>query len=112
MYTERLQFIEVKNYLEGTQRKRTGWEAIKSVVAWSNKTFEIQIQSLRNYLREQERLTKESHTSFKANREQVRAQVAERIPLFGFYQDLLLWLFLNPDGEPPSHERVILRVID
>ncbi|MCB0153981.1 MAG: hypothetical protein KDF65_04225 [Anaerolineae bacterium] len=112
MYTERLQFIEVKNYLEGIQRKRTGWEAIKSVVAWSNKTFEIQIQSLRNYLREQERLTKESHTSFKANREQVRAQVAERIPLFGFYPDLLLCLFLNPDGEPPSHERVILRVID
>lgn len=112
MQTERLRFIEVKNYLEEIHRKRTGWEAIKSVVEWSNKTFEIQIQSLRNYLREQERLTKESHTSFKANREGVRAQVAERIPLFGFYQDLLRWLFLNPDGPPPSHERVNLKIID
>ena len=82
------------------------------MVVWSNKTFEIQIQSLRNYLREQERLTKESHTSFKANRERVRDQVADRTPLFGFYQELLRWLFLNPGGPPPSHERVILKVVD
>lgn len=110
--TERLKLIEVKNYLEDERRKRSGWEAIKSVVVWSNKTFEIQIQSLRNYLREQERLTKESHTSFKANRERVRDQVADRIPLFGFYQELLRWLFLNRGGPPPSHERVILKVVD
>ena len=57
-------------------------------------------------------MTTESHTSFKANRERVRNQVAERTPLFAFYQELLRWLFLNPDGTPPSHERVILRVID
>ena len=110
--TEQLKLIEVKNYLEDERRKRSGWEAIKSVVVWSNKTFEIQIQSLRNYLREQERLTKESHTSFKANRERVRDQVADRTPLFGFYQELLRWLFLNPGGPPPSHKRVILKVVD
>lgn len=107
---KRLEFVEVKNYL--TERKSSGWEAIKSVVRWSDKTFEIQVQSLRNFLRERERLTRESHLSFRANRERVRLQVAQQTPLFGFYRELLRWLFLNSDQPPPEHRRVTLRLVE
>ncbi len=110
--TQRLHIIETKDYLADQQRKKSGWEAIKSVVSWSGKTFEIQVQSLRNFLRERERLTKESHRSFKASRERVRDQVAAQIPLFGFYRDLLRWLFLHPDSSPPEYPRVTLRLVD
>lgn len=108
--TRRLDFMEVKNYLTDHHRKQSGWEAIKSVVRWSDKLFEIQVQSLRNFLRERERLTRESHRSFKANRERVRDQVARQMPLFGFYRELLRWLFLHPDAPPPEHRRVTLRL--
>lgn len=108
----RLQFVEVKDYLTPGQQKQTGWEALKSVVRWSDKTVEIQIQTLGNFLHERELLTKESHTSFRANREQVRNQVAEQLPLFRFYRDLLRWLFLNPDGPPPVYPGVTLSLVD
>jgi hypothetical protein len=107
-----LHFVEEKDYLAHSRRKLTGWEAVKSVVIWAGKTFEIQIQSLRTFLRERELLTSESHISFKANRAQVRSQVAKQIPLFGFYQEMLAWLFLNPDGPPPRHRRVRLHLVD
>lgn len=109
--TARLEFIEVKDYLSA-YRKQSGWEAIKSVVHWSNKTFEIQIQPLRNFLRERELLTKESHTSFKANRERARERVAERLPLFKFYCDLLRWFFLTPHAAPPVYPSVTLYIYD
>ncbi|MDM8518449.1 hypothetical protein QUF64_00265 [Anaerolineales bacterium HSG6] len=108
---QRLDFIEVKDYMTGNNAKNSGWEAIKSVVRWSGKMFEIQIQPLRNFLREREYLTKESHTSFKSNREQVRTQVAEQIPLFAFYQQLLRWLFLNPQAPPPTYNAVTVALI-
>jgi hypothetical protein len=110
--TKQLSFMEVKDYLAHSRSKLTGWEAVKSVVHWSGKTFEIQVQTLRNFLREREFLTRESHMSFRANREKVREQVAGQIPLFGFYQELLRWLFLYPDTPPPTHKRVILRLVD
>ena len=109
---KQLEFLEVKDYLAESRRKLTGWEAVKSVVRWADKTFEIQIQTLRNFLRERELLTSESHVSFKSNRERVRAQVARQIPLFGFYQELLRWLFLEPEAAPPDHDRVRLNLID
>lgn len=109
--TARLEFIEVKDYLSA-YRKQSGWEAIKSVVHWSNKTFEIQIQPLRNFLRERELLTKESHTSFRANRERTRQRVAERLPLFKFYCDLLRWFFLTPQAAPPVYPGVTLIIYD
>ena len=109
--THQLDFIEVKNYLSD-HRKQSGWEAVKSVVGWNDKTFEIQVQPLRNFLRERELLTKESHTSFKAKRERVREQVAQRIPLFRFYRDLLLWLFLHPDMPPPKYRQIQLQLVD
>lgn len=107
-----LQMVEVKDYLSAGQRKSSGWDAIKSVVRWSGKTFEIQVQPLRTFLREREVLTRESHLSFKAQREQVRNQVAEQVPLFGFYRDLLRWLFRNPSGPAPLHRGVTVRLVD
>lgn len=95
-----LEFLEVKDYLR--EGKRSGWAALKSVVSWWDCLFEIQIQALGSYHRERERLTRESHLSFKANREGLRNQIATEIPLFGFYRDLLRWLFRRPDEPPPS----------
>jgi hypothetical protein len=110
--TRRLEWLEVKDYLQHGKRKQSGWEALKSVVRWSGRLIEIQIQPLRNFLHERELLTQESHVSFKANREQVRQQVAERIPLFRFYRDLLRWLFRNPDLPPPEYPGVRVYLID
>lgn len=101
-----LSFIEVKNYLEQESRKRSGWSAMKSVVAWGGRTFEVQVQPLSNFLHERERLTRESHASFKSTRERVRDEIAARMPLFGFYRSLLRWLFVDPSAEPPIHEGV------
>lgn len=104
--TRCLEVVEVKDYLSHGDRKQSGWEAIKSVVRWRDKPFEIQIQPLRNFLHERERLTSESHLSFKAQRERVRQQIAEQLPLFRFYQELLRWLFLHPTTPPPTHPGV------
>lgn len=107
---QRLEFVEVKEYLARGHAKQSGWEAIKSVVRWQDRTFELQIQPLRNFLHERERLTSESHVSFKAQREQVRQQVAEQIPLFRFYRDLLQWLFGDPSTPPPSYPGISVHV--
>jgi len=104
--TTRLEFIEVKNYMAQRGRKQTGWEAIKSVFRWWDSTFEVQVQPLWNYHQEREHLTRESHTGFKARREALRNQIADAVPLFGFYRDLLRWLFLSPNEPAPTFERV------
>jgi hypothetical protein len=98
--TRRLQFIEVKDYLGAAEKKHSGWSAVKSVVRWRGQLFEIQVQPLANYLRERERLTRESHASFKARREGLRDEVAQAVPLFGFYRDLLQWLFGSRERPP------------
>jgi len=110
--TERLEFVETKDYLDGADPKRSGWKAIKSVVRWWDETFELQVHPLRNYLRERERLSQESHSSFKTRREELRLEVARRVPLYGFYRDLLRWLFLRPDAAPPQHRNLMLQVVD
>lgn len=107
-----LRFIEVKNYLEQDSRKRSGWSAMKSVVSWNGRTFEIQVQPLTNFLHERERLTRESHASFKTTRERVRDEVAARMPLFGFYRSLLRWLFVDPASAPPVHDGVEVVLTD
>jgi hypothetical protein len=104
--TSRLQFIEVKNYMARRGRKQTGWEAIKSVFRWWDSTIEVQVQPLWNYHQEREHLTRESHAGFKARREALRNQIADAIPLFGFYRDLLRWLFLSPAEPAPTFEAV------
>lgn len=103
---DRLTFVEVKDYLDAESRKQSGWSAMKSVVRWGGRTFEIQVQPLSNFLHERERLTKESHASFKTTRERVRDGVAARLPLFGFYRALLRWLFLDTTSEAPLHDGV------
>ena len=80
----RIQFVEEKDYLSD---KESGWSAMKSVISWWDATLELQIQPLRNYLRERERLTSESHAGFKARREVLRHKLSETIPLYGFYRD-------------------------
>ncbi len=106
-----LEFVETKNYLTGHD-KESGWEAIKSVVMWADRVFEIQVQPLGNFWREREFLTRESHAGFKNRREQIRQQIAAHIPLFSFYQDLLIWLFQNPDGPAPAFPGVSVALVD
>ncbi|MGE0704289.1 MAG: hypothetical protein AB7F99_02055 [Vicinamibacterales bacterium] len=111
--TTSLELVEVKDYLARRGRKASGWEAIKSVFRWWDTTIEIQIQPLRNFQQERERFTRESHAGFKARREAVRNQIAISIPLFGFYRDLLRWLFLSPPDQPaPTFESVEIRLTD
>ena len=50
--TSRLEFIEVKNYMEQRGRKQTGWEAIKSVFRWWDSMIEVQVQPFWNYHQE------------------------------------------------------------
>lgn len=105
-----LRFVEVKDYLRRQSRKRSGWTALKSVILWGDRTFEIQVQPLENFLRERERLTRESHAGFKQTREQVRDEIALRTPSFTALRELLRWLFLHPDEPPPRHPGVDIEV--
>ena len=108
---EALHFVETKNYLMD-KGKASGWEALKSVVSWHGRLFEIQVQTLENFWRERDHLTRESHAGFKSRREQVREQIAEHMPLFRFYQDLLKWLFQNLEGPVPSFPGVTVSLVD
>lgn len=91
-----LHFIETKDYLNCAPEvmKQTGWRALKSVVLWNERLFEIQVQPLSNYYLEIDHMAGPSHRSFKRRRDAMRAELAERIPLYGFYRDLLRMLFL------------------
>lgn len=79
------------------------------MVLWWGTTIEIQIQVLRNYHRERERITKESHSEFKAKREEVRDMIAGAQPLFRFYRDLLQWLFQTPAADRPASSPPVFR---
>jgi hypothetical protein len=110
--TLKLDLVEVKNYL-GDDGKKSGWGAMKSVASWWDKLFEIQIITLGTHQNEREGLTRESHGGFKTRRESVRDAVAERVPLFGFYRDLLKWLFLGQAREAaPTFPKVSIIVDD
>jgi len=67
--------------------------------------IEVQVQPLANFHREREALTAESHEGFKARREALRNQIADRLPLFRFYRDLLRWLFRSPAEPAPTFDR-------
>lgn len=92
-----LEFMETKDYLtcDPSQKKKTGWEALKSVVRWGNRLFEIQIQPLLNYYLELDHMAESSHRSFKQQRDALREQVGQRVPLYAFYRALLRTLFLE-----------------
>jgi hypothetical protein len=110
--TSHLEFIEIKDYMAHRGRKATGWEAIKSVFRWWDSMIEVQVQPLGNYHQEREYLTRESHAGFKERREALRNQIAISLPLFGFYRDLLRWLFLSPAEPAPTFEAVEIVVRD
>jgi hypothetical protein len=108
-----MEFLEIKDYLSQGAGKNSGWTAIKSVVRWWDQTFELQIQPLPNYYREQERFTRESHQSFKLSRERFREDVARRLPLYGFIRDVLRWLFsAEPHGPRPTFPGVAILLQD
>jgi hypothetical protein len=107
----RLSFLETKDYIRGVE-KNSGWEAMKSVITWGGRMFEVQVQPLSNFWREREHLTQESHSGFKSRREEIRLQVAERIPLFRFYQSLLRWLIQLPDAPAPTFSGISVVVTD
>ena len=94
-----LEFIETKNYLtcSPAEMKKTGWRAVKSVVRWHERLFEIQVQPLSNYYLELDHMAGPSHQSFKLSRDSMRDEVARRVPLYGFYRDLLKMLFMDSD---------------
>ena len=110
--TARMVFIETKDYMGQWGRKATGWSAIKSVFRWWDTMIEVQVQPLANFHREREALTAESHVGFKARREALRNQIADRMPLFGFYRDLLRWLFLSPAEPAPTFDAVDIVITD
>lgn len=110
--TARMEFIEVKDYMAQWGRKATGWTAIKSVFRWWDTMIEVQVQPLANFHREREALTAESHEGFKARREALRNQIADRMPLFRFYRDLLRWLFLSPTEPAPTFDAVDIVITD
>lgn len=92
-----LEFIETKDYLTCPQSmmKKTGWMALKSVARWKGRLFEIQIQPLGNYYLELDHMSGPSHRSFKIHRDTMRDDLANRLPLYGFYRDLLKMLFID-----------------
>jgi len=108
----RVRLLEVKDHLAAVDRKASGWTAVKSVVRWWNETFEVQVQPLKAYARERERSTRESHAGFKSRREELRDRIAAELPLFGFYRELLAWLFRNPDASPPVFPGLSVRLVD
>jgi hypothetical protein len=94
-----LEFIETKDYLmcDPSQMKKTGWRALKSVVRWHDRLFEIQVQPLGNYYLELDHMSGPSHRSFKLGRDAMRSDVSRHVPLYGFYRDLLKKLFVETD---------------
>ncbi len=95
-----LEFIETKDYLtcSPTEMKKTGWKALKSVAKWHDRLFEVQVQPLGNYYLELDHMAGPSHSSFKVLRDKLRDEVSVRIPLYGFYRNLLRVLFLGGDS--------------
>lgn len=95
-----LEFLETKDYLtcSPTEMKKTGWKAVKSVVKWHERLFELQVQPLGNYYMELDHMAGPSHSSFKSQRDRLRNEVSIRVPLYGFYRQLLQMLFLGGDA--------------
>lgn len=95
-----LEFLETKDYLTCSQKdmKKTGWKALKSVIKWHDRMFELQVQPLGNYYLELDHMAGPSHSSFKVNRDKLRDEVAIRVPLYGFYRKLLQMLFVGGEA--------------
>jgi hypothetical protein len=88
--------------------KKTGWRALKSVAKFNGRLFEIQVQPLANYYLELDHMSGPSHSSFKLKRDDMRNEVAQLIPLYGFYRDLLKMLFLEEDISFEAHNASVV----
>ena len=95
-----LRFVETKNYLTcpASEMKKTGWKALKSVVQWNDRLFELQVQPLSNYYLELDHMAGPSHSSFKIQRDRMRDELTQKLPLYGFYRQLLKMLFLGGES--------------
>lgn len=109
---KRLRLIEFKDYLSSGKEKGSGWKAYKSVFEWAGKMFEIQIQTLSNFLHERERLTSQSHMGFKLQREDLRDKISKQVPLYHFYRKLLKWMFVDLAETPPEFPGVKVQIKD
>jgi hypothetical protein len=97
----RLELIEHKDYLAlaPEQKKRTGWEALKSVYRWGSEIIEVQIQTEANYFLEALHLTDTSHRTFEMQRRQMRRRLEEIVPHYRSFRRLLKLLFRRDDEE-------------
>ena len=103
-HNRQLAFLETKNYL--LKPKHSGWRAIKSIIRWQQTLFELQIEPLQIYLMEQAHIGSLSHGAYRQHRHTIRSQLAEQMPLFKFFQQLLVWLFSEADLNPKTrHQR-------
>ncbi len=92
---EALELIECKDYLAlpPDQKKRTGWEAIKNVYRWCGQVFEVQIQTEANYYLEAMDLSDTSHRTFEMMRDELRAELDERVPFYREFRSTLKAIF-------------------
>lgn len=90
-----LELIEIKDYLAlpPSQKKRTGWEAIKNVYRWCGQVFEVQIQTEANYHLEAQDLSNTSHRTFATQRELLRSELDDRVPYYREFRAVLRTLF-------------------
>ena len=95
---EELRVIERKDYLTPppSERKQTGWAAIKNVHRWAGQIFEVQIQTESNYVGEQSRLSSASHFTFQMRRRVLRHRLEEVVPYYREFRRVLKALF-KPD---------------
>jgi len=110
---EFLDLVEHKDYLAlpTDQKKRTGWEALKSVFRWGGQIFEVQIQTEANYFLEVLDLTDTSHRTFEMQRRRMRWELEERIPHYRDMRRVLKFLF-RPDPTREVVPPVWLRIVD
>lgn len=96
------QLFEVKDKLGKSDKS---WRGIKFACFWKGTCFEIQIKTEQMLFREQAHHTEESHSRYKAKREELRRTFSESESLFPFVRDLLVNVFIDseaPIRTPPN----------
>ena len=106
----RLDIIEVKDNIGAEeQRKVVGKPESRCVLVGQD--LRNSDSTFRGLSQGTEYLTQESHANFKERREKIRHDVAESIPLFGFYLDLLKWFFIDPQKPKPEMDGIKVEII-
>ena len=102
----------VQDVLVSAMTTRGPRRNLRSWLATAARNLAFRRKRTGSHRRERERLSRESHAEFKTRREELRDQIGSIVPLFGFYRDLLRWLFLSPDEAAPSFASVDVVVRD